>query len=219
MITQRATVEVLHSTDPFTDRGEPISGPEVRVCEPTDSAVVLGSRQTVEIVDADACAAAGFGVVRRRSGGGAVLVQCGRVVWIDVVAPHGVGPDDVRGSMQWIGGCWADALTDLVDGRVSVHGGGLVSNEWSEVACFAGVGPGEVLVDGRKLVGLSQRRTRSGIRVQGMVHLSPVMARLCAVLREPLPAGRPDEPYVLPVVPVESIARRIAAALDRPPRR
>ena len=37
--------------------------------------------------------------------------------------------------------------------------------------CFAGVGPGEVLDDtGRKWVGISQRRTRSWIRLQTMAH-------------------------------------------------
>jgi len=32
--------------------------------------------------------------------------------------------------------------------------------------CFAGRGPGEILVDGRKVVGISQRRDRSGARFQ-----------------------------------------------------
>ena len=32
--------------------------------------------------------------------------------------------------------------------------------------CFAGLGPGEVLVDGRKVVGISQRRDRFGARFQ-----------------------------------------------------
>jgi lipoate-protein ligase A len=37
-------------------------------------------------------------------------------------------------------------------------------SRWSPLVCFAGLGPGEVLVDGRKVVGLSQRRTRAGAR-------------------------------------------------------
>ena len=32
--------------------------------------------------------------------------------------------------------------------------------------CFAGLGPGEVTVDGRKVVGISQRRTRAWARFQ-----------------------------------------------------
>ena len=36
-------------------------------------------------VDLEACAGAGVEVVRRRSGGGAVLVEPGSVVWVDVL--------------------------------------------------------------------------------------------------------------------------------------
>ena len=47
-------------------------------------------------------------------------------------------------------------------------------SRWSSRVCFAGIGPGEVVgaaTDGRKLVGLSQRRTRRGARLQSAVHL------------------------------------------------
>ena len=37
---------------------------------------------------------------------------------------------------------------------------------WSSMICFDGVGAGEVLVDGRKLVGISQRRMRHAARLQ-----------------------------------------------------
>ena len=37
------------------------------------------------------------------------------------------------------------------------------STPWSARVCFAGLGPGEVTVEGRKVVGLSQRRTREGV--------------------------------------------------------
>jgi lipoate-protein ligase A len=37
---------------------------------------------------------------------------------------------------------------------------------WSEWVCFAGLGPGEVTVEGRKVVGLSQRRTREAALFQ-----------------------------------------------------
>ena len=46
------------------------------------------------------------------------------------------------------------------------HPGPLLKRPWSELVCFAGLGPGEVTVDGRKVVGISQRRTRSGARFQ-----------------------------------------------------
>lgn len=215
LIIRTSTVADLHALDPFADRDRPVSGLEVWVCDPTDAAVVLGSRQTLDLVDESACAEAGFGVVRRRSGGGAVLVRRGHVVWIDVVAAHGVGPDDIRASMRWVGEAWAEAVGAFVEGRVSVHEGGMVTSEWSDVVCFAGLGPGEVLVDGRKLVGLSQRRTRAGIRVQGLVNLSRSMDELTSLIRGPLPSGRPDEPVVVTGLAVDVLAARLAEALER----
>ena len=79
-------------------------------CDVTDSAIVLGSRQGIETVDAARCRQAGLSVVRRRSGGGAVILEPDAVAWIDVVLPHGVAPDDIRGSMVWVGERWRSAL-------------------------------------------------------------------------------------------------------------
>ena len=60
-------------------------------------ALVLGSTQRAEVVDERACADAGVEVVRRRSGGGAVLLEPGAVVWFDVVVPADVLRDGRRG--------------------------------------------------------------------------------------------------------------------------
>ena len=52
-----------------------------------------------------ACRRAGVDVVRRRSGGGAVLLRPGEVTWIDVIVPAGTlaGPTDVHAPMVWLG--------------------------------------------------------------------------------------------------------------------
>ena len=42
----------------------------------------------------------------------------------------------------------------------------MVCTPWCRQICFAGIGPGEVTVDGRKVVGLAQRRTRAGALFQ-----------------------------------------------------
>ncbi len=47
----------------------------------------------------------------------------------------------------------------------------MIRTRWSSDVCFAGTGPGEVLVGDAKLVGISQRRTRLAVRFQTMVHL------------------------------------------------
>ena len=44
--------------------------------------------------------------------------------------------------------------------------GAMVRTAWSDRVCFAGIGAGEVIRDGAKLVGISQRRTRVAARFQ-----------------------------------------------------
>ncbi len=105
----------LHALDPFALDGAYRSDgrlPALWECEPTSSAMVLGSRQSLDVVDSEACRTAGFSVARRRSGGGAVLIVPDDIVWIDVVAPQGVFSDDVRASMIAVGECWQQALVD-----------------------------------------------------------------------------------------------------------
>jgi len=84
-------------------------------------------------------------------------------VWVDVVLPAGdeLWEDDVGRSFHWLGTAWVDALASLdIDG--AMHTGAMVCTPWCRQVCFAGIGSGEVTVDGRKVVGLSQRRTRAG---------------------------------------------------------
>jgi len=123
--------------------------------------MVLGATQR------DVVVSGGIDVVRRRSGGGAVLLRPGEVVWVDFLVPRGdrLWEDDVGRSVWWVGEVWRAALADLgVSG--TVHRGALNEGRWGGLVCFAGRGPGEILVDGRKVVGISQRRDRSGARFQ-----------------------------------------------------
>lgn len=130
-------------------------------------ALVLGSTQSPDAVDAAATARAGVEVVRRRSGGGAVWLVPGQVSWLDVVLPADdpLAEADVSRSALWLGQVWARALHRLgVEGEV--HTGAMVRSRWSDLVCFAGLAPGEVIVADRKVVGVSQRRTRAGARFQ-----------------------------------------------------
>ena len=135
----------------------------VRRCEATSAAVVVGSTQP----DPPPSLADALPVVRRRSGGGAVLVEPGAVLWVDVVVPRGdpLWDDDVGRAFHWLGDAWVAAIAGR-DRRAVAHRGPLVTTRWSRAVCFAGLGPGEVTVDGRKVVGISQRRTRDGALFQ-----------------------------------------------------
>jgi lipoate---protein ligase len=129
----------------------------------TSQVVVLGRAQQASVD--------GLAWERRMSGGGAVLLTPGDVVWVDVFLPrgHGLWDDDVGRATWWIGEAWADALR--VPGA-EVHRGGVVRcTPWCKAVCFGGLGPGEVHVDQRKIVGIAQRRTRAGALFQCAVNL------------------------------------------------
>ena len=172
-------------------------------CEATAPAVVLGSTQPDGAVAAGARGA--LDVARRRTGGGAVLVEPGRVVWADLVVPadDSLWQADVGRASWWLGEAWAAALADLGVPGARVHRGGLVPTEWSPWVCFAGLGPGEVTVGGRKVVGLAQRRTRHGALFQCAVPLrwdpAPLLDALALTPEQRAAAGRDLAGAVLPL--------------------
>lgn len=139
-------------------------------------ALVLGSHQSAEVFDRDALSRRGVASARRRTGGGAVLVGAGEVLWVDVIVPAGdpLWDEDVRRAGLWLGRAWAGALAEVVGPatRAAVWEGGLQGSDWSDAICFAGLGPGEVTIGGRKVVGLSQRRTKEGALFQTAVMLN-----------------------------------------------
>jgi lipoate---protein ligase len=142
-------------------------GRRVWVLEVDRPALVLGSAQADADADAEAVAAAGVELVRRRSGGGAVLLTPGSTVWVDVLLPptDPCWDDDVGRASHWLGDAWGAALGD-VGVEATAHHGELRHGAWSRRVCFAGLGPGEVTVEGRKVVGIAQRRGRAGARFQ-----------------------------------------------------
>ena len=130
--------------------------------------LVLGSTQQAGTADQTRAAAAGVEVLRRRSGGGAVLLWPGRQVWVDffVGVADPLFHDDVTLAARWVGQLWSSAVAKFAAAPCSVHTGRLVADRWGRLVCFAGTGPGEVLVGGRKVVGISQRRSRDRVRIQ-----------------------------------------------------
>ncbi|MBV8960576.1 MAG: lipoate--protein ligase family protein [Actinobacteria bacterium] len=179
-------------------------------------AVVLGSTQR-----APATAPDGMAVVRRQSGGGAVLLEPRAQVWADVFIPR-ADPhwdDDVARAFLWLGQAWVDALTSIGIEGAAVHHGGLCTTQWSRLVCFAGLGTGEVTIGERKVVGLSQRRTRAGALFQCAAPLVWHPAPLVAALGLPAEALADIADVVAPVEGVDASAIEAAflAALGSAP--
>jgi lipoate---protein ligase len=193
---ERGPAGLLHQrsaerTGPSTvDQGraaEPGPSRLIRVLEAEGPAVVLGSGQPESDIDRDRAAALGIAVVRRRSGGGAVLVGPGQVIWVDLLIPSSdpLWDDDVGRAAWWVGETWAGALDTAGAGALDTAGAGALDTvgrgpaqvwtgpmkktTWSRQVCFAGVGSGEVLIGDRKVVGVSQRRTRMAALFQTAV--------------------------------------------------
>jgi len=157
----------------------------------TLTALVLGRAAADPVLHRAALARRGITVLRRRSGGGPVLWDPD-LVSLDVVVPagHRLAGRDVTLSYRWLGAVVAEALTGLgVPARVvpldearagAARGDGPAQR--AARACFGGLSPFEVLgPDGRKVVGLSQVRRRTGALFQCGIALAfdaPLLAEV-----------------------------------------
>jgi len=173
---------------------------------PRGSTVVLGSRQDHSWLDGDALRRDGVELRRRRGGGGAVLLReddCWFEMWLP--ASSAVAGDDVRATACVVGEWWRRALGSLgVEGEV--HRSGLVDGELGAIACFAGLGPGEISVGGRKMLGLSQWRSREGVLVSAIVPARPP-----GDLFDYLAPGAPPMPALRAAASLELIAPSLSA--------
>ena len=184
VVERRGAPGVLHVTAPETG-GRRLAC----VCLPLEAAVVIGSAQPDSEFDHARLARDGVGIVRRRSGGGAVLVAPGGQVWLDVFLPSGdpLFETDVGKSFHWLGEVFAKAIASSLGhlaspAEVEVHRGSVQTTPWSKVLCYAGLGAGEVTVAGRKVVGMSQRRERSGSWIHSMALLGERAPELADLL-------------------------------------
>ncbi|WP_298387699.1 hypothetical protein [Ferrimicrobium sp.] len=148
---------MLHESWPVLADGERLC----RIAEPTDRALVLGSSTAAEGFDLEFARHQGLTIVRRRSGGGAVLVEPGAQIWLMLYLrlDDSLITRDIGTSFLWLGATVQAVLED--------HGirGQLVTSrqhrsELGALVCFADLGFGEITVDGAKVLGLAQRRSR-----------------------------------------------------------
>jgi lipoyl protein ligase-like protein len=153
----------------------------------TEPALVLGSGQ----LPPDGWAPpAGLALVRRGTGGGAVLCDQDYLM-LDIALPPGDRRilDDVTESYRWLAERLAAALGELGIGDLSpVRPPTLrrlddAAREAGRIACFAGLGPYELLdAQERKVVGLAQRRRRGAVLLQAAAYLGGDRTALAGML-------------------------------------
>jgi lipoate-protein ligase A len=135
--------------------------PTMLIVRPSEPTVVLGGSQSLNVIGEEH--RSDFALRRRRGGGGLVMLQPDDV-WIDWWIPttDARWSSDVRVASRRVGEWWCNVLSPRIDREVLVHEGSLTGSASWRVACFAGRGPGEIFVDDRKVVGVSQWRVREG---------------------------------------------------------
>ena len=144
---------------------DPGAGRLACFCRPTASAIVLGSTQSPAEIDDQRRLVRGLELVKRRSGGGAVVVTPAAQVWLDLFVPRDdpIYEDDVARAAYFVADLWASVLVSKAVSEASVDPiRAFAPTRFSRSGLLFRLGPGEVTVGGNKVVGVSQRRDRSG---------------------------------------------------------
>lgn len=176
--TRRGSAQDLHGLQPPDSQLA-----HVWLLRPLRSAVVLGSQQKADALRIDAVEAAGYEIAERRSGGGAVLVHPDDTFWVDVWIPagHRLWDDDLARTFLTVGSAWQQVLAER-GYDTTMWGDRSDRSDAARVACFAGRGWGELMLGGIKVLGLSQRRTRYGARVQCLFDPAGAQRRLVPLM-------------------------------------
>lgn len=162
------------------------------------------------IFDPERIASAGVGLVRRPTGGRALLHH--REVTYSITAPAALSLGD---SYAAINALLLDALARLgVGARIATRSGRPLRPEGA--ACFAQPGAGELIVDGAKLVGSAQLREDGALLQHGSILIAddqPMIAPLrFATTVSVLP--RTVDRAIAPAATLERALGRIVTALE-----
>lgn len=130
----------------------------------------LGYGQRAGAARRAACARAGVGVVRRSTGGRAVLH--GGDLTYALAAPAPLLPADLRACYGLVAEALLAGLRAL-GAEVERTPGAPGRSGREAFDCFAGPAPDELCAAGRKLVGSAQRRARGGILQHGSIRVRP----------------------------------------------
>ncbi len=140
-------------------------------------AVSLGRFQKIEeAVDAEACRKHGFDIVRRITGGRAVLHKDELTYCVVARTDNALFPPDVHGTYRVIAAALLAGLKNLGIPVEMVSRGGrhanLVDKNAKDPACFSSPSWYEIVVNGKKLVGSAQRRLSGAFLQHGSILIS-----------------------------------------------
>lgn len=158
--------------------GEPV----VRLYGWRPAAVSLGRAQTEAEVDLDAARGWGLDVVRRATGGGAILHNEEEVTYAVVLPLDWPGlPRDISGSFSFLSAGVVDALRSLgVPAEIES-----VPDNTRETLCYVRKQGTNVMVGARKISGGAQRRSDKAVLQHGTVIVTRDEERMARLFRTP----------------------------------
>jgi lipoate-protein ligase A len=143
------------------------AGPTLRLYAWSGSWLSLGYAQSLDAATLAACRAADVRVVRRITGGRAVLH--GADLTYAITAPERALPPTLEGAYRLVSGALLAALRATgVEAEAAPRGTGT-----RDFDCFAAPATDEICVGGRKLVGSAQRRVAGAVLQHGSIRLAP----------------------------------------------
>lgn len=153
---------------------DPGALPVLRFYTWSPPAVSLGRFQDSErAVNAEACRRLGFDIVRRITGGRAVL-HCDELTYSVIArSDSGLFPNDILGTYKVIAAGLLAGLSELgIAAEMVPRSGrhaGMVKSSPHEPACFSSPSWYEILVKGRKIIGSAQRRVGGAFLQHGSI--------------------------------------------------
>ena len=134
-------------------------------------------QQIAREVDVAACAARGIEIVRRMTGGGTVI-HGWDVTYAVVVPHHGALPKSISASYDAISGCLIHGFQKIGVSNPQIealaqHAANQERHTGSDLAniCLTNPAKYDVMLGGKKIAGVSQRRNQIGVMHQGYIAL------------------------------------------------
>lgn len=158
------------------------SPPTLRLYRWQPPALSLGYSQPAADVDLDALRARGWDLVRRPTGGRAILHTDELTYALIAPAENEHVAGGVLASYQHLSAGLEHALQQLglsVDVRSAAP---VAASERSNPVCFEVPSAYELMVDGKKIIGSAQLRRRGGVLQHGTLPLTGDIRRICQVL-------------------------------------
>ena len=174
--------------DILLDAARAGAGPILRTYTWHPPAVSIGyAQQADEAIDVAQCQTRGIDLVRRTTGGRAVLHWNELTYSFHCADGEGPAAHPLQKAARILGECLADGLRRFGVAATVERGTSPARGRCG--ACFASTARWELTCGGRKLVGSAQRRTRGALLQHGSILAGPEHLALAELLPSPEPEG------------------------------